>query len=477
MRRGRAVRPGARRPLARSLRPSVLIGSDPRPPIVTSLPECIVPGMQDGGAGGTVAYPLHPFPTPHEILDRLSSSPAGTAGRWMAGSSTRSVVAIAIASAAVYLLTAPREPTALDYFVRLADAFLHGRLYLTDHPSWLSELIPHDGVWYVAYPPMPAIVLMPFVAVLGTGFPQQVASCLFAGAAVGLAWEMLGRFGLTGRDRLLLTAVFGFGTDLWYIAETGTAWYISHSVAVLFAVAAVILALDRRWPWFAGLLLGCATLARLPVGLGAPFYLAMLLGLGWPPRIGRDRVPEAVLTTAWFGLGLAAPMALYAGYDLARWGTPIDLGYTSIPGVLQEPFYQQGILSITYIPRHLYAIFLRSWNFVDHPPWLQPSWYGLSLFLTTPLFAWLARARAVDPRTIWAGIGIGLTLVPIVTHGNVGFTQFGYRFALDFQPLVFVVLATVFRGGMSRLAVTAAVASIAINAYAVWAIGTGFVAF
>jgi len=78
---------------------------------------------------------------------------------------------------------------------------------------------------------------------------------------------------------------------------------------------------------------------------------------------------------------------------------------------------------------------------------------------------------------IWAAIGVGLTLIPIVTHGNVGFTQFGYRFALDFQPLLFVVLAIVFRGGMSRVAVAAALASIAINAYAVWAIGAGFVAF
>ncbi len=178
-----------------------------------------------------------------------------------------------------------------------------------------------------------------------------------------------------------------------------------------------------------------------------------------------------------FALGLAAPMALYVAYNIARWGTPVDLGYTSIPGVLKEPYYQQGILSIAYIPRHLYAIFLRSWNFVDRPPWLQPSWWGLSLFLTTPLFLWLASARPRDPRTVWAAIGIGLTLIPIVTHGNIGFTQFGYRFALDFQPLLFVALALVFQRGMSRLAIAAAVASIAINAYAVWAISTGFVAF
>jgi hypothetical protein len=45
------------------------------------------------------------------------------------------------------------------------------------------------------------------------------------------------------------------------------------------------------------------------------------------------------------------------------------------------------------------------------------------------------------------------------------------------QPFLFIVLATVFAAGMSRLALAAAVASIAINAYAVWAISIGFVAY
>ena len=421
--------------------------------------------------------PLHPWPTPREIATWFDRSVAGRAWRAVWASPIGSAAAVALVSIVVYLFTASREPTALDYFVRLADAFLHGNLFLTDHPSWLSELVPHDGVYYVPYPPMPAIALMPFVAAFGPAFPQQVASCLFAGVGVGLAWAMLGRFALPPSARVLLTAVFGFGTDLWYIAETGTAWYLSHSVAIMFAVAAVILALDRRWPWLCGVLLGAAALARLPVGLGAPFYLAMLIGLGWPPRLPRSNWAGALRSTVMFGLGLALPMAVYVAYNIARWGTPIDLGYTSIPGVLKEPYYQQGILSITYIPRHLYAIFLRSWNFVDQPPWLQPSWWGLSLFLTTPLFLWLGTARLRDPRMVWAVIGIGLTLIPIVTHGNIGFTQFGYRFALDFQPLLFVVLALVFQRGMRRLAVVAAVASIAINAYAVWAIATGFVAF
>jgi hypothetical protein len=386
-------------------------------------------------------------------------------------------VLIAVVTIAVYLFTSSRDPQNLDYFVRLADAFLHGRIYLTEAPSWLNELIPKDGVFYVAYPPMPAVVLAPFVAIWGLHFPQQVASCLFGGISVGLAYLVFGLFALRTRVRLLLTLVFGFGTVLWHVSEVGSVWYLSHSTAVMFSLLALVFALRRRMPFAVGLFLGAAAISRLPVGLTAPFYLGTLLDLGWPPKIPLDRI-ATLRRTLLFGAGLAIPAGAYLLYNLARWGSVVDESYVLIPGVLQDPIYANyGILSIFYIPRHIYAIFLRSWNYVDDPPFFQPSLWGLSLFFTTPLYLWLAKARLRDPLVLWAVVGIGLTLIPIVTHGNVGISQFGYRFSLDFQPLMFVILATVFARGMSRPATIAAGLSIGFCAYAIWAISIGFTAY
>ena len=431
-------------------------------------------------AGSGISHDAGPK-APGSWSQRIRSFGAPPLARALATLEAAPPMAVAIAimavASGVYWFTSSREATNFDYFVRLADAFLHGRTYLTDAPSWLNELIPKDGVWYVAYPPMPAIALMPFVAVFGTGFHQQIASCLFGGISVGLMWLVLGHFRLSSISRLMLTAVFGFGTVLWFSSETGSAWLLSQSTAVMFATAALLPALNHRQPLLAGLLLGCATIARLPVGLTAPFYLALLLELEWPPRIPANRW-AAVSVTIFFAIGLFLPEAFNSLYNLVRWGTPIDQGYVLIPGVLQDPIYRDhGILSVYYIPRQLYAIFFRSWNFVEQAPYLKPSWYGLSLFLTTPLLVWLVRARIQDRRVVYAAIGIGLALIPIITHGNVGLTQFGYRFSLDVQPLLFVVLATVFERGVSKLAWTAAAASIATVAYGVWATGSGFVSF
>ena len=409
--------------------------------------------------------------------DALRATPlASLADRLAAAPWHLDTIVIAIVTTLIYLRVAP-ENQPYDYFVRLADALLHGQIHLTEAPSWLNELVPKDGVFYVVYPPVPAVLLMPFVAIFGTEFPQQVASCLFGGIAVGLTWALLGKFALSNSTRLFLTAVFGFGTVFWYVAETGSGWYISHAVAVMFMTGSLNLAFDRRWPWLVGFLLGLAAVSRLPVGLAAPAVLAILLGIGWPLRVPADRM-LALRRLVLFGVGIGIPSALYFAYNLVRWGTVTDQGYTLIPGVLEDPIYvDHGILALEYIPRHIHAIFLRSWNFVDEAPFFQPSWWGLSLFMTTPLFLWLARARLRDPRVLFAAIGTALVLIPIVTHGNVGITQFGYRFSLDFQPLLFVVLATVFERGLSRLAVVAGVLAIWINIYALWAISIGFIEY
>src|SRR5664280_2864178 len=102
--------------------------------------------------------------------------------------------------AVVYLLsTPPSQP--LAYFVPLADAFLHGRIYVTEAPSWLSELVPATVGWYVPYPPMPAVFLLPFVALFGPDVPQQIVSALVGAASTGLLFLAIGRLGLRGRAR------------------------------------------------------------------------------------------------------------------------------------------------------------------------------------------------------------------------------------------------------------------------------------
>jgi hypothetical protein len=391
-------------------------------------------------------------------LERLGLS------RWAAP------VALGLFATLVYGLTRP-VPVDLDVFVPLAsEGFLQGRLYLVEERPWFSEVIPRPGGgWYVPYPPVPALAVLPFVAVIGPDFDQGSAAAIYGGLNVTLLWILLGRIGVVPATRTLLALGFAFGTVHWWAAGTGDAWPFAQVVAVTFTFLALILAVRREHPVLAGLCLALAVGSRVPIALTVPLYLALYARLSFPPR--REQLQlERFVPAGRFLLGVAVPAIVLAAYNVARFGDPIDFGYDRIPGVLQEPWFSSGLLSIEYIPRHLHAMFIRGFDFVEQPPWFRPNWTATSLLITTPIYIWLAKARSRLPLIAYGWIAVLLALIPIVTHGSVGFTQFGYRFSLDVAPILWLMLGWVFRDGVSRPALVALAIGIAVNAYGVWAV-------
>ncbi|MEO5986525.1 MAG: hypothetical protein ABIW50_06440 [Candidatus Limnocylindria bacterium] len=375
---------------------------------------------------------------------------------------------LAVAGALVYLVTVSERVT-LDSFLPLASSFLDGRLHIAEPMPWL-ELVPRpEGGWYSPFPPMPAIVLLPFVAVFGPTFDQGIATALFGGANVGLAWILLRGVGVAPSPAAWLSAVLAVGSVHWWVAGTGTVWLHAQVVAVFFALLALILATSRRWPLLAGVLLGMAAASRLPMGLTLPLYLALYLGAGLPAAVdGRWQTGRRAAIT--FVAGLAVPAVAVAAYNLARFGTPLEFGYALIPGVLDEPWYAQGLLAVDYIPRHLHLVFMRGFDYVDLAPWFRPNWNGTSLLLTTPVLLWLIKARGAVPLAGWAWLAVGLGLLPDLLHGAPGFAQFGYRYVLDVLPVMLLMLGWVFRDRISIEARAAILIGIAVNAYGVWAV-------
>ncbi|MGI8658112.1 MAG: hypothetical protein ACR2K4_04985 [Candidatus Limnocylindria bacterium] len=400
------------------------------------------------------------------------ASPARSAGQRSAFPDAALLAAIA---AIVYFFTVSERVT-LDSFLPLANGFLEGRLHIAEPMPWL-ELVPRaEGGFYSPFPPMPAIVLIPFVALFGPDFDQGIATALLGAANVALVMLLLRGIGTARRTALWLTAAFAFGTVHWWAAGTGTVWLHAQIVAVFFALLALNLAVRLRLPLLAGVFLGFAAASRLPVGLTLPLYLALYLGAARLSRFAPPS-PSQWRSAAIFVVGLAVPALLVALYNVARFASPFEFGYGLIPGVLDEPWYANGLLSVDYVPRHLHLIFMRGPDYVEQAPWFRPNWSGMSLLLTTPIVLWLVKARSG-----WlvgaAWIAIALGMVPDLLHGAPGFAQFGYRFILDVLPIMMLLLGLVFRDRISIEARAAILIGIAVNAYGVWAVTViGFVSY
>ncbi len=390
------------------------------------------------------------------------------------------VVALVLgASAAVLYAVIGNGQRNTSSFPALADAFLHGRAWLVEPRPWDELAIRAGGGFWVPFPPFPAVVLMPVVALIGPDFDLGLAAAVAGGLAVALGYALALAVGVARRNAIWLTVALAVGSELLWAAGEGSHHLFAQVVSVAMVLAALRVGVSGRWPALAGLLLGLGVASRLPVVFAIPAVAVLYAGpaASWRPDWRRiaGRLVRLALPIAVVGLAVAA-------YNAMRFGSPLDFGYGlivsgqdqqtgCIPATCtyptSEPWFTDGIESISYIPRSLGHALFDFFRVTPDAPYLLPSWSGLSIALTMPLLGLVARAPWRQLGVAVAGLGIAAALLLDLAHGTWGFTQVGWRFILDVLPLAWLLLSVVVaERGLGRWAKALIVWGVAINAYA-----------
>lgn len=323
----------------------------------------------------------------------------------------------------VYFLTSEGS-TAYNYFTRLAFAFLHGSYYITQNPPWLNELISlGTSKFTFAYPPAPSILLIPFVALFGQDFPQQIFAQLVGSGivitSIIICWEKTKNINKT----LWFGTLVAFGNILWFLSSVGSAWYLGQTVAVLFTLIAILTLILNKNPFLTGVFFGIAVLSRVEMLIILPFFIFLIPKSGW----------KFILSTLGF-------LILFGFYNYIRFGSFFQIGYTLVPGVLNEPWYSFGIISPYYILRNLSVMFASFPVFTKSFPFIIPSQSGLSIWITSPVFVYAIFADFRKKINKLALLSIVSILLIVFMHGETGSTQFGYRFAADAYPFIFLLI-------------------------------------
>ncbi|MBL7064644.1 MAG: hypothetical protein ISS49_10655 [Anaerolineae bacterium] len=397
------------------------------------------------------------------------------------------------------------------HFVYLAESFLHGRLDLIHVPTPQYDLTLFEGRWYVSFPPLPALLLLPLVALRGLAVPDIAFSVVMGALNVALFYAVLARLGLRARAsraptwdlgfRIWLCLLLGLGTPLWYCAALGSVWYTAHVVAVTCLCLYALEVLGQNRPVLAGLWLGLGFLARAPVLLAFPLTLA----LGFQKARNHREGTRFLLLLA---LGMAPALLGQAAYNWARFGSPLEFGYhwMNSPGPLLERQATWGQFSLHFLPENLYTLLIRPPLVSRAPLRVEPDPWGMGLLLTCPALLLvlssveglvlssveglvlspveglvlspveglvlspveglalpaLSLSCAPSPKVgggpgwglvralrlgLW--LSIALVLLPSLLYFNTGSYQFGYRFALDWLPLG-LLLVTLGTGGRLR---------------------------
>lgn len=143
------------------------------------------------------------------------------------------LLAVFIVTLAVYVAVTPRPHGFYHHYVYMAKAFLDRRVDLVNVPAHYHDVIRLDGKVYAPFQPLPAVLLMPLVAIKGeAAHPGRLGQVLGA-VSVAVLVGALGRLGRPRPVRIFAGVALGLGSVLWSATAIGSTWFFAHVVVTL----------------------------------------------------------------------------------------------------------------------------------------------------------------------------------------------------------------------------------------------------
>ena len=376
--------------------------------------------------------------------------------------------AFILAFSAYFLLSTlggkPLRVTDTAYFNYLADAFLHGQLYLRMIPEATRDLSFFKGHYYLYWPPMPAVVLMPFVALFGVDFSDVFFNVVLASLNVALvaalfrAIDRVGLLRIPAVNRAMLVFFFMLGTVHVILALFGKVWFTAQLLGFLFVGLAYLAAIELKGIlsfFVTGILIACAALTRnhlLFIGIWPAYYL---LAKYWRER------PRLFL---YILVGLLPVLVMgwsFLEYNFMRFNSPFELGlrYHLMARVFLSDYHKYGAFNLHYLSTNFY------YQYIYYPfPVNKDTLMGGSLFILSPVFfyVFVGMIREYRNPNIWFwAISVVATSIPILLLMGTGWKQFGPRYTLDFTiPLLLLTASGVQRASKPLFACLIAISSL-----------------
>ncbi len=369
------------------------------------------------------------------------------------------ILMVLLGGFAMLLHIDPIHPSQDDHLIVQAQAWLHGHLDMGVH---LGDTIILDGKVYIIYPPLPALMMVPFVAILGDKFSDVWFTWAFAALNIMLLFrtlEVMRVRSITTRtplENLILAITFGFGTIALWLCLGGRVWFTAQTISIFGIMITLHSTLSRRWP-LATLGVGMVMLTRTSeVLIGIVPLIVYLHDLGVGRRVQQQwhflpqRWPsmrELAVTLAPFVVALL----IFLVHNRLYFGNFLSTGY-DIQNQQYYPDIKYGVLSWHYIWPNFVVDFLRGPGFNFTGPFdvnpqsdLFIDGIGTSMFFSTPLLAiFIFAPQGKTPQawlrnTFW--VTVAMILLSVLAYCMAGWSQVGARYVFPLYPLLFLLLA------------------------------------
>jgi len=329
-------------------------------------------------------------------------------------------------------------------YIHLAQSFLNGNLSLPP-TSDNGDLSFFDGKLYVPYPPLPAIILVPFVALFGAEHVNTVAiATVMSCVCLYLIYNILIKLKVDKEYFPWLIGSVFFGTGFWFALFTSHHVYaFAHITSFLFQLLALNEILGKRRWALVGAFIGCTFLTR-------QFTICyVLFALGYMYYLHKScKVKIPFRSIVGFLGSLIVFIALYLLYNYLRFGNGLDSGYNYIIyiGILKERVEQYGIFNSRYVLFNLYCVLIKGFNIQfqgnGYLNIKDMDLWGTSLLSSSPFLIASLKANWPKILRISAWITIVFIFIGQLFYHNNGYEQINTsRFTLDFLPLLIVLMS------------------------------------
>lgn len=300
---------------------------------------------------------------------------------------------------------------------------------------------------------------MPFelaAGAFGAFFYQGYLQPFLVVGIVVLIYRVARTSGYGAEDAAYLSFGFTFATAFLGVAVCPWGWYFSQVITCLLLFAAVLEMVTRRRPWVLGVIFALVLATRVTAALAVLWCAGEIL-------LTIDPWRKKVRSLVAIAVPMVGVAVLLMIYNYVRFANPFDPGYAEqlIPPNVAE-VRALGIFSVRHLPANLYALLLAPPLTAPlHPsspalsfPYFAANPWGMSIWVTSPWFVYLLGLRHRDTSSRLLLLTSVAIAIPLLLYYGVGYRQFGYRYSLDFLPLLFYLLLRNYREQRSGLSQT-----------------------
>ena len=329
--------------------------------------------------------------------------------------------------------------------------------------------------YFVSFPPLPAILILPFVFLFGLAASDVWLTLVFAALNAVIAFELFLSI-LRGQQNnqplqtenspiekaLWLTASLCLGTAHFWCAVRGEVWFTALIIGMSFQLLFFKWAWHLKSPFLAGLAYAAAFSTRASLITLGLFAYAQLFSSQAHNEL-KERVKKLVIFTIpplMIGLVLLC-------YNYARFEEFHEFGHRYLAGGQLKRITQYGLFHWIFFKKNLIAAFALLPLLSSSFPLFTYSWHGMAIQFSSPQLLWSFFPSSPDSIAVKEGqsstsslrlknnfyflskenrvLHLALYFVLLSTflllmfYQNTGWVQYSWRFIIDMLPCLFLL--------------------------------------